>query len=122
VQQVKQDLKAVADELWARIEHIPEAWIIRIHRFKGLQKKLTWIKVANERFPQNPNILYNFGCYLALNKDFEAAKRFVLSACKIQIRYLFIAYEDNDLDEDFWWNWYSTVDWREHLKSEKLSE
>lgn len=98
----------IAEEIFEAHKHLPKFWWVRIHTKKDLKEKIRWSKLAIERFPQNPLFLYNYGCYLALNKEYAEAKRLVGLASSMQIKYLFIAYNDNDLNDDFWDFWYNT--------------
>ena len=79
----------------------PLRWAFAVRKTRSFEEALEILERAKDRFPDEPTIRFNLGCYLCRLGRKEEAQAEVKRAIQLDQRFKILVIEDPDL-EDLW--------------------
>jgi tetratricopeptide (TPR) repeat protein len=94
------EMRQSAEKLKERCPNEPEAWVSLADAMRqsgAIQQGRTVLQEAEQKFPQNPHIKFQLGCYHCVLQEMEKARNYVQAAIAIDRTWADAAQSDEDL-------------------------
>lgn len=94
------EMRKTAEKIRERCPEEPEAWVSLADAMRqsgSLQQGRHVLQEAEKKFPKNPHIKFQLGCYLCQLQDLEQARSYVQAAIQLDRAWADAAKQDADL-------------------------
>jgi tetratricopeptide (TPR) repeat protein len=94
------EMRKTAEKLKDRCPNEPEAWVSLADAMRqsgSIQQGRIVLQEAEKKFPQNPHIKFQLGCYHCLLRELDKARTYVQAAIAIDRAWAEAAQSDEDL-------------------------